>query len=164
MAFFRKIKAGLVKDDISQFVGEEGNIFFNIDTGELRLSDGITPGGLPVAGTGGGGALPIASATVLGGIKVGENLTIAPDGTLNATGGGGTVSDTFNTIKVTGSPNLVALGLDTLEFIAGAGITISSTTSPSKQITVTASSLGNIDGGGAESIYGGLEVIDAGGI
>lgn len=32
--------------------------------------------------------LPIASKDVLGGIKVGENLTIDEDGTLNATGGG----------------------------------------------------------------------------
>lgn len=33
--------------------------------------------------------LPIASATTLGGVKVGANLTITPDGVLNATGGGG---------------------------------------------------------------------------
>lgn len=33
---------------------------------------------------------PKASETVLGGIKVGANLTIEDDGTLNATGGGGT--------------------------------------------------------------------------
>ena len=33
--------------------------------------------------------LPIASQTVLGGIKVGNNLEIEPDGTLNATGSGG---------------------------------------------------------------------------
>ena len=33
--------------------------------------------------------LPVASETVLGGIKVGDNLEIEPDGTLNATGGGG---------------------------------------------------------------------------
>ena len=30
--------------------------------------------------------LKIASATVIGGIKVGDNLTIEPDGKLNATG------------------------------------------------------------------------------
>ena len=53
MAFFRKIKAGLVKDDITSFVGEEGNIFFNVETGELRLSDGVTPGGIPIIGVGG---------------------------------------------------------------------------------------------------------------
>lgn len=33
--------------------------------------------------------LPIASATTLGGVKVGTNLTITPEGVLNATGGGG---------------------------------------------------------------------------
>ena len=49
MAFFRKIKAGLVQNEISEFIGEEGNIFFNVETGEFRLSDGITPGGLPLS-------------------------------------------------------------------------------------------------------------------
>lgn len=33
--------------------------------------------------------LPVASATTLGGVKVGTNLTITPEGVLNATGGGG---------------------------------------------------------------------------
>lgn len=33
--------------------------------------------------------LPVASATTLGGVKVGANLTITPDGVLNASGGGG---------------------------------------------------------------------------
>lgn len=33
--------------------------------------------------------LPVASATTLGGIKVGDNLTITTDGVLSATGGGG---------------------------------------------------------------------------
>jgi len=37
----------------------------------------------------GGLSLKVASAAQLGGIKVGENLTIGPDGTLNAIGGGG---------------------------------------------------------------------------
>lgn len=56
MAAFRKIKAGLVNSNIQDFVGEVGNMFFNIETGELRLSDGITPFGKPVVGgTGGGG-------------------------------------------------------------------------------------------------------------
>lgn len=38
---------------------------------------------------GGSGDLPIASASTLGGIKVGDNLTIEEDGTLNAQAGGG---------------------------------------------------------------------------
>lgn len=56
MAHFRKIKAGLVNADINQHIGEVGNIFFDIVTGEFRLSDGHTPGGIPLSGgTGGGG-------------------------------------------------------------------------------------------------------------
>ena len=35
----------------------------------------------------------IASSTVLGGIKVGENLTISPDGTLSATGGSSDIDE-----------------------------------------------------------------------
>lgn len=55
--------------------------------------------------------LPVASATTLGGVKVGANLTITPEGVLNATGGGGT------------------------EYVAGEGIVISGntiSTDPSK--------------------------------
>jgi hypothetical protein len=51
---FRKIKAGLVNADIEQFIGEVGNLFFDIETGILRLSNGVTPGGNVVSGTGGG--------------------------------------------------------------------------------------------------------------
>ena len=57
MAGIRKIKAGLVnKTTLNTFIGEIGNIFFDPDTGELRLSDGITPGGIPLGAGGGGGA------------------------------------------------------------------------------------------------------------
>jgi len=55
----RKIKAGLVKIPIDQFVGEDGHIFFDVDDGTLRLSDGVTPGGSILSG-GGGGAGGIA--------------------------------------------------------------------------------------------------------
>lgn len=61
MSAFRKVKAGLVNGEISQFVGEIGNIFFNVDTGEFRLSDGITPGGLPIGGAGGGSSYAISA-------------------------------------------------------------------------------------------------------
>lgn len=73
---FRKIKAGLVNADIDVFVGEVGNLFFDISDGVLRLSDGETPGGVPlsIGGTDGGGGgtytLPTASTTTKGGVKV----------------------------------------------------------------------------------------------
>jgi len=60
LASIRKIKAGLVKPtDINSFIGEYGNIFFDVDTGDLRLSDGVTPGGIPLGGGGGGGGAVI---------------------------------------------------------------------------------------------------------
>ena len=69
---FRKVKAGLVNADVENFVGEIGNLFFDIDTGILRLSDGITPGGTILGGGGGGGTytLPTATTTVKGGVKI----------------------------------------------------------------------------------------------
>ena len=60
--------------------------------------------------------LPIASETVLGAIKVGDNLTIEADGTLNATGGGGTgtipvaTADTLGGIKVGNGLSITADG------------------------------------------------------
>ena len=54
MGWFRKIRAGLVKQPRESFTGEDGNIFFDIDTGSFFLSDGVTPGGIPL-GAGGSG-------------------------------------------------------------------------------------------------------------
>ena len=45
MAFFRKIKAGLVKSNFEDYIGEEGQLFFNVETGVFGLGDGTTPGG-----------------------------------------------------------------------------------------------------------------------
>lgn len=47
--------------------------------------------------------LPIASNTKLGGIKIGENLTITEDGILSATGGGGGGINVVYTIDVQGT-------------------------------------------------------------
>lgn len=60
----------------------------------ISLTD-LTDGTVRIDATGGGGTgdIPIASATTLGGIKVGENLTISDDGVLSATGGTPTVID-----------------------------------------------------------------------
>ena len=84
---FRKIKAGLVNADIEQFVGEIGNLFFDIDTGELRLSDGSTPGGVTVSGGSGGSnyTLPTATTTIKGGVKI-DGTTIAIDNSVISVG------------------------------------------------------------------------------
>lgn len=57
-----------------------------------------TTEGIKISATGGGtGSLPIATTTTLGGIKVGENLSITEDGTLSATGSGSAPSNMLTT-------------------------------------------------------------------
>jgi hypothetical protein len=69
----RKLRAGRVPTiTASQYVGEKGTIFWNEATGDLRLSDGVTPGGSPVG-------FPVASSTVLGGIKLGPGVILNND-------------------------------------------------------------------------------------
>lgn len=41
--------------DPTTYIGRDGDIFYNPDTGSLRRSDGSTPGGVAIAGGGGGG-------------------------------------------------------------------------------------------------------------
>lgn len=46
-----------IKIPATEYIGDQGRIFYHEDTGELRISDGITPHGKPiyVPGLGGGG-------------------------------------------------------------------------------------------------------------
>ena len=98
---FRKIKAGLVNSDIEQFVGEEGNLFFDIETGILRLSNGVDPGGVIVSGGSGGSGnytLPTATTTVKGGVKI-DGTTIAIDSQVISVG-------TVPYAKISGAPTV----------------------------------------------------------
>lgn len=66
----------------------------------------VQPGGSSGDGGGSGYTLPPATQDTLGGIKVGQNLTVEADGTLNAQAGGGSyvlptaTADTLGGIKV----------------------------------------------------------------
>jgi|688.fasta_scaffold278490_2 hypothetical protein len=99
--------------------------------------------------------LPTASTSTLGGIKIGANLTISPDGTLTANTSTAGVSDSFKTIKVNSQTDLVAVGADTIEFKAGNGIAIetSTTSSPYQSLTITSTGIGNIDGGMFDTVF-----------
>lgn len=81
--YFRKVSAGLVKADIENFIGESGNLFFGIETGEFRLSDGVTPGGIPIGSGGSSYTLRPATNTRLGGVKIGDNINVETDGTIS---------------------------------------------------------------------------------
>lgn len=72
----RKLRSGRIADENpATWVGQIGTIFYNEATGALRISDGVTPGGvnLPFA---------VASTTEVGGIKAGPGANVSIDGTL----------------------------------------------------------------------------------
>lgn len=59
-SYVKKIKAGRIGSleiSANTYVGDHGTIFYDEELGDLRLSDGITPGGIPLSfgGNGGGG-------------------------------------------------------------------------------------------------------------
>ena len=100
----------------------QGEPCYETDTGKLKIgngSDSYTT--LPYVSNGGGssGDLPIATATTLGGIKVGNNLSITEDGTLSANAGTtGTTDYTqlenkpqINSVELTGNKTLNDLGI-----------------------------------------------------
>ena len=78
----------IAKQDIIEAQGDIDNLQMNKQN-KLTAGSGITIDADNVISARGGVVdLPIGSSTTLGGIKVGENLTISEDGTLSATGGG----------------------------------------------------------------------------
>lgn len=100
----------------------QGEPCYETDTGKLKIGNGsdnyVT---LPYVSDGGGSAgdLPIATATTLGGVKIGENLSITEDGTLSATGGSAGTTDytqlenkpQINSVELTGNKTLNDLGI-----------------------------------------------------
>ena len=95
--------------------------------------DGTTWNAQGVTGT---YTLPTASSTILGGVKVGSNLTIAGDGTLAAQTGASV--NCFSTIQVSGQNNVVAdSNNDTLTFAAGTNVSLA-TNASSDTITINA--------------------------
>lgn len=76
----QKIKAGRVTQVIAdEWVGPYGTLFYNEDLGDLRVGDGVTPGGILLSfggGDGGNYSLPTATTTVKGGVKI-DGTTIA---------------------------------------------------------------------------------------
>lgn len=59
----KDIKASRVNNiEWNQYVGQAGQIFYNPNLGNLRLSDGITVGGVDLSG--GGGTIPVTFETL----------------------------------------------------------------------------------------------------
>jgi hypothetical protein len=72
----RSLRAGRGNYDASTYLGTIGELFYIEDTGEFRLCDAVTPGGLPIL-------IAIATATVAGGILPGALLSVTSGGVLN---------------------------------------------------------------------------------
>ena len=60
---------------IANYIGHAGRLFYDSDSGGLRISDGVTAGGLPMP-------LNVATTSIVGGIKPAAGFTVSPDGTL----------------------------------------------------------------------------------
>jgi cytoskeletal protein CcmA (bactofilin family) len=118
-----KIKASRVNSvDAPTYVGEEGILFYNFANGVIRLSDGTTPGGVPVPYT-------IASNTTIGGIKAGPGANVGLDGTLTIDTSGlplsignlSFIDTTITTLNPNVNLNLVTNGIGNINLVGGVG-------------------------------------------
>jgi hypothetical protein len=166
---FRKVVAGLVKADINDFVGEVGNIFFDTSTGDFRLSDGVTPGGIQLGSGGGGGyILPTASTTVKGGVKIdGTTITINGLGVISGFSGNYnnlTNKPTLSTVATSGSYTDL-LNKPTLSTVAITGSYTDLLNKPTPYALPTASStvLGGVKVGTGLEINNGILSVTGGG-
>jgi hypothetical protein len=114
-----KISSGKSVADISTFIGENGNLFYDITTGNLRISDGVTPGGLALAlstSTFNAGDFKFVSNTVSMALT-NENMNLLANGTgtvnvvgpLNLFGAAGLTSQSYFSATAQGQIKIVDL-------------------------------------------------------
>ncbi len=137
---FRKIKGSFKNSDITTHVIEDTYLAHDTVSGQLRIGDGITPGGTLVS-TGGGSSLTVQ--------EEGSSLTTAAT-TLNCVGDGVTASGTGATKTITISGNALTVqdegsslstAATTLNFV-GSGVEV---TGDGATKTVTISGGGSAD-------------------
>lgn len=115
----RKLRAGRIADENpATWVGQLGTIFYDEATGALRISDGVTPGGvnLPIA---------IATTTSPGGIKAGPGANVSVDGTLSIDTAGlplgignlSIVDTTISTVNANADLTLASNGTGNVELL-----------------------------------------------
>jgi hypothetical protein len=143
-----KIPTGLVPEapDAIYYVAGKGVVFFD-STGVLRLGDGRTPGG-----------------RILGNGSTGSYVTTNTNSLINGTWTfslSSTGSVTINGVPFVSGGNNYTLPPATTSTLGGiiVGNNLAITTSG-----VLSAVIGNIDGGVPNSVYGGLPIIDGGGI
>ena len=141
----------------------DGLLYFKNSSNQIKSFTSI---GLEVASiTGTTQGTPVQNVTrLLFDEDTGFNITEISTGVVKVA-----LGSTFKTWKVTGEEDLVAVGEDTIQIAAGYGISISTNPNAAvKTLTITATGSAvislSIDGGLPNSVYGGLEPIDGGGI
>ena len=142
----QKIQSGRVPGaDADSFVGDLGILFYNEGIGDLRLGDGVTAGGIPLASGGGSGyILPTASAVLKGGVKIDSSTIVINDQVISVLNGVYTTGS-YNDpswltglaySKISGAPTIPT---NTSELTNGAGfITASALTGLATEAYVTA--------------------------
>ena len=112
---------------LENYVGHTGRLFYESTTGEIRISDGVTPGGLPI---------PIAIATDIaaGGIKPGALVSVTNDGVLNVN-----YSGSFN--AGTGGINTLSLNTATETVLGGIKLGPGITTNAEGQLLIDSEGL-----------------------
>ena len=136
---FRKLVGSYKDYDLSTHVIEDGYLAVDVDTGSLRIGDGVTAGGTVVSGGGGGSASSLGDLTATG-------------STLSAP------SNADLTLSVAGSGNIVLTGLTFPSSDGSANQIIA--TNGSGVLTFVDPTAINIDGGTAESTYTSTPSID----
>jgi hypothetical protein len=141
---FRKLVGSYKDYNLATHILEDGYLAVDVDSGSLRLGDGSTAGGIVVnSGSGSGG-----SASSLGDLSAVGSTLSAP-------------SNADLTLSVAGTGNIVLTGI-TFPNSDGSANQVLATNGSGVLSFVDNTATINLDGGTAESTYGGLTAIDGG--
>ena len=140
---FRKLVGSYKDYNLSTHILEDGYLAVDVDTGSLRIGDGVTAGGTVVTGGGGGSASSLGDLTATG-------------STLSAP------SNADLTLAVAGTGNIVLTGL-TFPSSDGSNTQVLATNGSGVLSFVDPVSTNNVDGGTASSVFdSSLTTIDGG--
>ena len=98
----------------ASYIGHDGRLFYNSETGEIRLADGVTPGGNAIP-------ITIATTSIAGSIMPGAGLSVTSGGVLNLNYGTSFEVAGDNILNLATASNTVLGGIK-----AGPGVTITS--------------------------------------
>ena len=139
---FRKLVGSYKDYELTTHVIEAGYLAVDVDSGSLRIGDGVTAGGTEVSGSGGGSSTSLGDLTAVG-------------STLSAP------SNADLTLSVAGTGNIVLTGL-TFPNSDGSANQVLKTNGSGVLSFVDNTATINLDGGTAASTYGGITALDGG--